>query len=76
MKLAAGHVTQNVDADSLLEKIESSVERVLAFEVPAVNLDADLPWFGGQKAVEFKDTIGGVHFMGLRVSFEHLSQAP
>jgi hypothetical protein len=39
-----------------------------------VDVADDYPWFGGQKAVEFKDANGGVHFMGLRKSFENITQ--
>jgi hypothetical protein len=74
VKLASGHITNDADAESLLEEVELFVDRVLSSEVKPVDVADDYPWFGGQKAVEFKDANGGVHFMGLRKSFENITQ--
>jgi hypothetical protein len=72
VKLAAGHITRDADAESLLEAVESFVIRILASEITAVELTDDCPWFGGQRAVEFKDVNTGWHCMGLKSSFENL----
>ncbi|KAJ4110283.1 hypothetical protein NW768_012043 [Fusarium equiseti] len=72
VKLAAGHITYDVDADGLLEAAHLMVNRVLASEIEAIEMTDEVPYFGGQPAVKYESGIGGLHFMGLRKSFEHL----